>query len=113
MAQAGGTDPAGLPAALALVEGLLALALADGDFDDLEREVWSGRVVNDDAVTNNIGKLSKALPGAPVVLTSATEQIGRDALWALLWPLLTAAERSEVKAVVTWSSVATRQGAAA
>ncbi len=33
-------------------------------------------------------QLRKALPGAPVVLTSASERIGRDALWDLIWPQL-------------------------
>jgi DNA-binding winged helix-turn-helix (wHTH) protein len=51
-----------------VMEVLLALARQPGRVvsrRELEREVWPGRVVTDDAVTNAIGKLRRALGDNP------------------------------------------------
>jgi TolB-like protein/DNA-binding winged helix-turn-helix (wHTH) protein len=51
-----------------VMEVLLALAREPGRVVsrlELEREVWSGRIVTDDAVTNTVGKLRKALHDSP------------------------------------------------
>jgi DNA-binding winged helix-turn-helix (wHTH) protein len=51
-----------------VMQVLLALAREPGQVvsrRDLEAEVWPGRVVTDDAVTNTIGKLRKALRDNP------------------------------------------------
>ena len=50
------------------MEVLLALARQPGQVvsrQELEREVWPGRIVTDDAVTNAIGKLRRALDDNP------------------------------------------------
>jgi DNA-binding winged helix-turn-helix (wHTH) protein len=51
-----------------VMEVLLALSRVPGQVvsrRDLEREVWSGRVVTDDALTNAVVKLRKALHDSP------------------------------------------------
>jgi len=51
-----------------VMEVLLALARQPGQVvsrQELEREVWPGRIVTDDAVTNAIGKLRRALDDNP------------------------------------------------
>ena len=51
-----------------VIEVLMVLAREPGRVvsrQELEREVWLGRIVTDDAVTNAIGKLRKALDDSP------------------------------------------------